>query len=69
MSETDKKWLKTAALYAGGGIAVGFIAKALMKLLVPTWTLLINMIVPSAVVFALLVVLYKYNKEKDNMLH
>lgn len=68
MSETDKKWLKKIVINVGIGAACGFIVKALMKLIVPTWTLLINFAVPALVVVALFVTLYQYNKEKENML-
>ncbi len=68
MRDEDRRWIKyIIAAFIMGGVIGYFLSKVLALVLTgPTWALLIKGSVPLCIIAALLIVLYAYNREKND---
>lgn len=69
MREEDKKWIKWIILAVfGGGLIGSCFKQVLVKVLPKSLALIPCLCMPAAIVIGLLIVLYFYQKEKDDVM-
>lgn len=70
MRDEEKKWIKWIALAALVGYAIGVLLKKILVAILPVALELIPACtIPVCIILALLIVLYLYQKDKDNTIN
>lgn len=70
MKKEEKKWIKWMCLGGGGGFFVGAIIKCILNLALKSsaFDIIKVLMIPACIIIGLLIVLYFYQREKDNIL-
>ena len=69
MRDEDKRWIKWIIFSIVAGFLIGKTISVLLDLfLSDMWVLFVNASIPVCIVFALLIVLYLYQRDKENTL-
>ena len=70
MNEQDKGWIKYIVAAMLLGFIIGEFLSHLLGLFLTSasWALLVNVVIPLCMIACLLIVLYLYQKDKDDVL-
>ena len=70
MQNEDKKWIKWVIFALICGFLIGGTIKKILSIFLtaPIFEIILVAIIPACMILGLLIVLYKYNKEKEDLL-